>query len=190
MDVKHELIYRVGGGGGGGGGGVVSGIMKGGLGASASGNCLPDELLLGSVKTEPRVQSPCDPSAGTTAPSIELGHHLASSATGTSALTPSSSGGATTPNGGLFTGISSTKRPRTDDWLPSPSSGSVGPLPPLTPSPGPPGHSYTVISNGYSSPLSSGSYDPYSPNGKIGKCRAKYHLNTFRPKRGGGEIGL
>lgn len=178
MDVKPELIYRVGGGGSGGGGGVVSGIMKGGLGgltgASASGSCLPDELLLGSVKTEPRVQSPCDPSAGTTAPSIELGHHLASSATATSAVTPSSSGGAATPNGGLFAGISSTKRPRTDDWLPSPSSGSAGPLPPLTPSPGPPGHSYTIISNGYPSPLSSGSYDPYSPNGKIGKCRAKY----------------
>ncbi|PNF15670.1 Ecdysone receptor [Cryptotermes secundus] len=101
---------------------------------------------------------------------IELGHHLASSATATSGVTPSSSGSATTPNGGLFSGItSSNKRHRTDDWLPSPSPGSVGPLPPLTPSPGPPGHPYTVISNGYSSPLSSGSYDPYSPNGKIGR---------------------
>lgn len=166
MDVKHELIYRVGGGGGG-----VNSIMKAGLGgASATGGCLSDELLLSSVKTEPRVHSPCDPSAGVTAPSIELGHHLASSATATSGVTPSSSGSATTPNGGLFSGItSSNKRHRTDDWLPSPSPGSVGPLPPLTPSPGPPGHPYTVISNGYSSPLSSGSYDPYSPNGKIGE---------------------
>jgi ecdysone receptor len=167
MDVKHEFIYRVGGGAG----GVVNSIMKAGLGGvSATGSCLADELILSSVKTEPRVQSPCDPGTGTTAPSIELGHHLAPSATATSGVTPSSSGSATTPNGGgLFSGIaSSNKRHRTDDWLPSPSSGSVGPLPPLTPSPGPQGHPYTGI-NGYSSPLSSGSYDPYSPNGKIGK---------------------
>ncbi|KDR08757.1 Ecdysone receptor, partial [Zootermopsis nevadensis] len=93
-----------------------------------------------------------------------------SSATATSGVAPSSSGGAATSNGGLFSGISaSNKRPRADDWLPSPSSASAGHLPPLTPSPGPPGHPYTVISNGYSSPLSSGSYEPYSPNGKIGR---------------------
>lgn len=41
---------------------------------------------------------------------------------------------------------------------------------PLTPSPGPPSQSYTAgLSNGYSSPMSSGSYDPYSPNGKLGR---------------------
>jgi hypothetical protein len=185
MDVKHELIYRVGGGGDGGDGGIINSIMKaglGGLGASASSSCLSDELLLSSVKTEPRVHSPCDPSAGTTASGIELGHHLASSATATSGVAPSSSGGAVTPNGGLFSGISaSNKRPRVDDWLPSPSSGSAGHLPPLTPSPGPPGHPYTVISNGYSSPLSSGSYEPYSPNGKIGKYKV-ISLN-FIPQR-------
>lgn len=171
MDVKHELIYRVGGGGDGGDVGIVDSIMKAGLsglGASASGS----EFLLSSVKTEPRVHSPCDPSVGTTASGIELGHHLASSATATSGVAPSSSGGAATSNGGLFSGISaSNKRPRADDWLPSPSSASAGHLPPLTPSPGPPGHPYTVISNGYSSPLSSGSYEPYSPNGKIGKYK-------------------
>jgi hypothetical protein len=176
MDVKHELIYRVGGGGDIGESAIVNSIMKaglGGLGPSASGICLTDDLLLSSVKTEPRVHSPCDPSAGTTAATLELGHHhLASSATATSGVAPSSSGGAATPNGGLFSGISASKRPRADDWLPSPSSGSAGHLPPLTPSPGPPGHPYTVISNGYSSPLSSGSYEPYSPNGKIGKYRS------------------
>jgi hypothetical protein len=179
MDVKHEFIFRAGGGAG----GVVNSIMKAGLGgASATGSCLADELILSSVKTEPRVQSPCDPGTGTTAPSIELGHHLAPSATATSGVTPSSSGSATTPNGGLFSGIaSSNKRHRTDDWLPSPSSASVGPLPPLTPSPGPPGHPYTVISNGYSSPLSSCSYDPYSPNGKIGKYIARIRSSlSFR----------
>lgn len=74
-------------------------------------------------------------------------------------------------------GNGGTKRPRPDDWLSSPSPGgatsainvSVSSAPPLTPSPGPPSHPYTVISNGYSSPMSSGSYDPYSPNGKIGR---------------------
>lgn len=60
-----------------------------------------------------------------------------------------------------------TKR-RVDDWLSSPSPTAHAPA--LTPSPGEPNHPYTVISNGYSSPtMSSGSYDPYSPNGKIGE---------------------
>lgn len=60
------------------------------------------------------------------------------------------------------------KRQRTDDWLSSPNSGTISvSAPPLTPSPGPP--TYTVINNGYSSPMSSGSYDPYSPNGKNGR---------------------
>nr|BAM66821.2 ecdysone receptor isoform A [Periplaneta americana] len=172
MDLKHEIIYRV-------GGGAAGTIMKnaglGGLGGGgASGNCLSEELLLSSVKTEPRVHSPCDPNTAPATPGVDLGHHLTSSATATSGVTPSGSGGgsaATTPNGGsLFSGItSSNKRPRPDDWLSSPSPGSAGPLPPLTPSPGPPGHPYTVISNGYSSPMSSGSYDPYSPNGKLGR---------------------
>jgi ecdysone receptor len=179
--VKHELIYRVGGGGG----GIVNSMMKAGLSsAGATGSCLTDELIQSSVKTEPRVHSPCDLGGGTTAPGIELGHHLAPSVTATSGLAPSSSGSAVTSNGGLFSGIaSSNKRHRTDDWLPSPSSGSVGPLPPLTPSPGPPGHPYTVISNGYPSPLSSGSYDPYSPNGKIGKCNAHRTEFTAWPLR-------
>lgn len=70
-------------------------------------------------------------------------------------------------------GGSANKRARADDWLSSPSPGTVTTVnsaPPLTPSPGPQSHPYTVI-NGYSSPMSSGSYDPYSPNGKIGKLR-------------------
>lgn len=41
--------------------------------------------------------------------------------------------------------------------------------------------------NGYSSPLSSGSYGPYSPNGKIGKIYIYYyiihHLRTFSTRR-------
>jgi ecdysone receptor len=182
MDVKHELIYRVGGGGD---GDIVNSIMKAGVSASSS-SSLSEELLLRCVKTEPRVHSPCDPTAVTAPAGIELGHHLASGATATSGVAPSSSAGAATPNGGLFSGITaSNKRPRPDDWLPSPSSGSAGHLPPLTPSPGPPGHPYTVISNGYSSPLSSGSYEPYSPNGKIGKYNVV--LTLFRGGGGGGR---
>uniref|UniRef100_A0A1B0DNH5 Uncharacterized protein n=1 Tax=Phlebotomus papatasi TaxID=29031 RepID=A0A1B0DNH5_PHLPP len=55
-----------------------------------------------------------------------------------------------------------------DDWLSSPSPGSVpSSAPPLSPSPGSQSHNYNNISNGYPSPMSTGSYDPYSPNGKI-----------------------
>ncbi|KAH8254841.1 hypothetical protein KR032_012453, partial [Drosophila birchii] len=60
------------------------------------------------------------------------------------------------------------KRPRLDaaeDWMSTPSPGSVpSSAPPLSPSPGSQNHSY----NGYASPMSAGSYDPYSPNGKTG----------------------
>lgn len=73
-------------------------------------------------------------------------------------------------NGPSVVITSAGKRPRTEDWStqsPGNGQGSIGP--PLTPSPGPPGHNYAAISsNGYSSPMSSGSYDPYSPTGKIG----------------------
>ncbi|PZC84520.1 hypothetical protein B5X24_HaOG205094 [Helicoverpa armigera] len=45
------------------------------------------------------------------------------------------------------------------DWMAGGAgAGSPSPGPPVQPQP-----------NGYSSPLSSGSYGPYSPNGKIGK---------------------
>ncbi|XP_052124317.1 ecdysone receptor-like [Frankliniella occidentalis] len=74
------------------------------------------------------------------------------------------------------------KRPSPDHWDSSPShSDSATAAPPLTPSPGPNPHHYTVISNGYSSPMSSGSYDPYSPNGKLGKwsCRS----GCFSPRK-------
>lgn len=59
-----------------------------------------------------------------------------------------------------------------DDWLSSPSPGSVpSSAPPLSPSPGSQIHNYntSTMSNGYSSPMSTGSYDPYSPNSKLGK---------------------
>uniref|UniRef100_A0A336MYE7 CSON009621 protein n=1 Tax=Culicoides sonorensis TaxID=179676 RepID=A0A336MYE7_CULSO len=83
-----------------------------------------------------------------------------------------------TPNGHV---IYAGKRPRiegNEDWLSSPSPGSVpGNALPLSPSPGSQSHTYaTTMSNGYSSPMSTGSYDPYSPNGKLGEYKI---LNLF-----------
>jgi len=56
-----------------------------------------------------------------------------------------------------------------EDWMSTPSPGSVpSSAPPLSPSPGSQNHSYNM-SNGYASPMSAGSYDPYSPTGKTGE---------------------
>lgn len=150
MDIKHELIYR------------------------------EDDVLL--VKSEPQLHSPRS-SNGTIMTS-----NLLCANNGLTTLAGTSMNGLSNvtvvPSNGLSSGVFSAggggsvnKRPRTDDWMSSPSPGtiSVNNVPPLTPSPGPPSHPYTVISNGYSSPMSSGSYDPYSPNGKIGE-----YLNQFR----------
>ncbi|XP_017786110.1 PREDICTED: ecdysone receptor-like [Nicrophorus vespilloides] len=132
-----------------------------------------DEVLL--VKTEPRLHSPNGlqtangPTNGlVTLASSSSGH----SSSVTNGLTNSNGLSASSNGNGPFSSLS--KRPRTDEWLPSPGGatiigGGVGTSAPLTPSPGPPSNTYTAISNGYSSPMSSGSYDPYSPNGKIGK---------------------
>ncbi|XP_065155885.1 ecdysone receptor isoform X2 [Atheta coriaria] len=118
---------------------------------------LKHDLLYGEerlvVKTEPRLHSPTSNGAPPPATNGVAG----------------SNGFAL--NGGPFSGLG--KRPRTDEWPPTSGGGQATPggggSAPLTPSPGPPSHSYTVASNGYSSPMSSGSYDPYSPNGKIGR---------------------
>ncbi|XP_018560858.1 ecdysone receptor isoform X2 [Anoplophora glabripennis] len=157
MDIKHEMIYR------------------------------DDDVLL--VKTEPQLHSPCQPASGNGITNL-LGssnlcaapNGLVTTLAGSSALSSANGLVAVASNNGLgaggpfsgfgVTGVAVTpnKRPRTDDWLSSPSSGTISvSAPPLTPSPGPPSQPYTVISNGYSSPMSSGSYDPYSPNGKIGR---------------------
>ncbi|KAF5284696.1 hypothetical protein FQR65_LT13449 [Abscondita terminalis] len=136
------------------------------------------------VKTEPRLHSPC----GTSANGLTT-QNLLTNVSSTNGLTTSisvvtnntaisnnsisiSTNGIGGSNSYNNVGTSNNKRPRTDEWLSSPSSGTISvSVPPLTPSPGPPGQQYTtVISNGYSSPMSSGgSYDPYSPNGKIGR---------------------
>ncbi|KAJ8914556.1 hypothetical protein NQ315_010020 [Exocentrus adspersus] len=163
MDIKHEMIYR------------------------------EDDVLL--VKTEPQLHSPCQPASGNGITVTNLlsssnlcatTNGLATTLAGGSALSTVNGLAVATSNNGLgaggpFSGFTATsvavtpnKRPRTDDWLSSPSSGTISvSAPPLTPSPGPPSQPYTVISNGYSSPMSSGSYDPYSPNGKIVKVFEK-----------------
>lgn len=59
-----------------------------------------------------------------------------------------------------------------EEWISSPSPSSVpSSAPPMSPSPGSQNHNFnaTNMSNGYASPMSTGSYDPYSPNGKIGE---------------------
>ncbi|KAL3267821.1 hypothetical protein HHI36_006954 [Cryptolaemus montrouzieri] len=157
MDIKHEMIYR------------------------------DDDLLL--VKSEPQLLSPCSTSANGLLTSSTLicssTNGLVTSLAGssnlnglTSAISPNNNGLGL--NSGPFSGLGinqntnsqpPNKRPRTEEWLSSPSPGTISvSAPPLTPSPGPPTHTYAVISNGYPSPMSSGSYDPYSPtNGKLGE---------------------
>lgn len=72
-------------------------------------------------------------------------------------------------NSGPFSALSG-KRSRADDWLNSSSSGTTAAI---TIGGGPPSpvqssHNFTLIGNGYHSPGSNGSYDPYSPTGKTG----------------------
>ncbi|XP_049823433.1 ecdysone receptor isoform X2 [Aethina tumida] len=146
MDLKHEMMYR------------------------------DDDVLL--VKSEaPPLQTSNGLAtilAGATTPSNGLVTTLAAVGNGIQ-----SNGLVSGQFGGLGNGSASgsgngtaAKRQRTDEWMGSPSPRTISAIaPPLTPSPGPPGHQlpFTVISNGYSSPMSSGSYDPCSPNDKSGK---------------------
>ncbi|XP_026467259.1 ecdysone receptor [Ctenocephalides felis] len=64
----------------------------------------------------------------------------------------------------------SKQQHKVEEWKRSPSPSLTNShVPPLTPSPGPSSLPYSTLSNGYSSPMSSGSCDPYSPNGKMGR---------------------
>ncbi|CAG9862630.1 unnamed protein product [Phyllotreta striolata] len=149
MDIKPEMIYR------------------------------DDDVLL--VKSEPQLYSPTN---GNVTVGSLLSGASSNGLVATSSGMPQSNGvlvasnGAGGGGGGAFGAFANAvvqpvkNRPtRTEDFLSSPSPGTMSGnnAPPLTPSPGPPSQAYTVISNGYSSPMSSGSYDPYSPNGKIGR---------------------
>lgn len=140
--------------------------------------------------------------AGVTLVKAEITDHLAgtSAATSTPATTPASPApSALSP--GLFT-ASSNKRPRTDDWLSPTSPASPhsqqhlvystpqqqinSQQPPLAHST-PLGQTQQAQqppnNNGYASPMSSGSYDPYSPNGKIGKFSHQFSTNLSNLSR-------
>lgn len=117
-------------------------MFRGGTSTMKSMGNGDEDLILTQVKSEPRVHSPCEKDMAPAGPS---------------------------QSNSLFSTIAnSNKRSRTDDWLSPPSPGPPMGSAPLTPSPGP-HNQYAVISNGYSSPMSSGSCDPYSPNGKLGE---------------------
>ncbi|XP_046818879.1 period circadian protein-like isoform X4 [Vespa crabro] len=115
----------------------------------------------------------------------EVPEHLAGTST-----TPSAVTGPVGTGSGLFAGIpSSNKTSRPDDWLATGSPGSPqatlqshhvvyttpqqqlpDPQPPLAHS-SPLAHQQQqppASNNGYASPMSTSSYDPYSPNSKIG----------------------
>ncbi|XP_076683861.1 uncharacterized protein LOC143376942 [Andrena cerasifolii] len=114
--------------------------------------------------------------------------------------TPSSVIGPVTAATGLFAGIvSANKTSRPDDWLAASSPGSPSTLqnqhvvyttpqqqlsesqqqqPPLAHS-SPLAHQQQqpASNNGYASPMSTSSYDPYSPNSKIGELHRR-HTST------------
>ncbi|XP_073844379.1 ecdysone receptor isoform X1 [Musca autumnalis] len=84
----------------------------------------------------------------------------------------STGGAATDPSNGSLVFIPS-KRARLElreEWISTPSPGSVPSTAPLSPSSASQNQMYGAnLSNGYSSPMSAGSYDPFSPNGKQGR---------------------
>lgn len=112
--------------------------------------------------------------------------HLAGTSTSPATVTAVATGPISTGSN-LFTGIAnSNKTARSDDWLATNSPGSPQnslqsqhvvystsqqqlseQQPPMAHS-SPLAHQQ-VSNNGYASPMSTGSYDPYSPNGKIGE---------------------
>nr|NP_724456.1 ecdysone receptor, isoform A [Drosophila melanogaster]NP_724457.1 ecdysone receptor, isoform D [Drosophila melanogaster]NP_724458.1 ecdysone receptor, isoform E [Drosophila melanogaster]AAF57278.3 ecdysone receptor, isoform A [Drosophila melanogaster]AAG22334.2 ecdysone receptor, isoform D [Drosophila melanogaster]AAM68346.1 ecdysone receptor, isoform E [Drosophila melanogaster] len=117
---------------------------------------MPDVISVGTVAGGSSVATVVAPAATTTSNKPN------------STAAPSTSAAAA--NGHLV--LVPNKRPRldvTEDWMSTPSPGSVpSSAPPLSPSPGSQNHSYNM-SNGYASPMSAGSYDPYSPTGKTGR---------------------
>ncbi|XP_058979809.1 ecdysone receptor isoform X1 [Musca domestica] len=82
-------------------------------------------------------------------------------------------GGSADPSNGSSAVFLPSKRARLElreEWISTPSPGSVPSTAPLSPSSASQNHIYGAnLSNGYSSPMSAGSYDPFSPNGKQGR---------------------
>ncbi|XP_038109312.1 ecdysone receptor isoform X2 [Culex quinquefasciatus] len=131
-----------------------------------------DEIMLKAVKVEPMPVTDsggggkgagaisATTSGGVTVTAIPV------QAAAAAAAAPASSGATGTVNGNVIYGGKRRLESNNEEWISSPSPGSVpGSAPPLSPSPGSQSHTYTTTM----SPMSTGSYDPYSPNGKMGR---------------------
>ncbi|XP_055533401.1 ecdysone receptor isoform X1 [Wyeomyia smithii] len=125
-----------------------------------------DEIMLKAVKVEPL---PADSGGGGGGGGATSATSSGVTVTAIPASAPTTSSVPT--NGQVIYGGKRRLESNAEEWISSPSPGSVpGSAPPLSPSPGSQSHTYTTtMSNGYSSPMSTGSYDPYSPNGKMGR---------------------
>uniref|UniRef100_A0A182ISE9 Uncharacterized protein n=1 Tax=Anopheles atroparvus TaxID=41427 RepID=A0A182ISE9_ANOAO len=141
-----------------------------------------DDIMLKAVKVEPLPSDTGGAGAGGGASSASVNGGSTGVTANTVTVTtipPSTNGGGHVVFGGK------RRHESNEEWISSPSPGSVqGSAPPLSPSPGSQSHTYTTtMSNGYSSPMSTGSYDPYSPNGKIESCiRCSFGTqNTLHP---------
>lgn len=120
---------------------------------------------------------------------VERPDHLAATSTSPATVAAASTGPINTGSGLFATIANNNKTNRSDDWLATNSPGSPQnsvhsqhvvytasqqqlseqQQPPMAHS-SPLAHQQQQVSNnGYASPMSTSSYDPYSPNGKIGK---------------------
>ncbi|KNC23410.1 hypothetical protein FF38_00763 [Lucilia cuprina] len=104
--------------------------------------------------------------------SVSASGGVVSAAAGSVAGAGGSGGEALTSSNGSMVFVPS-KRARMElreEWISTPSPGSVPSTAPLSPSSASQNHMYGAnMSNGYASPMSAGSYDPFSPNGKTGR---------------------
>ncbi|XP_032676757.1 ecdysone receptor isoform X1 [Odontomachus brunneus] len=136
--------------------------------------------------------------------------HLAGTSTSPATVTAVSSGSINTGSGLFATIANNNKTTRSDDWLTTNSPGSpqnslqnqqvvyTAPQqlseqqqPPIAHS-SPLAHQQQQVSNnGYASPMSTSSYDPYSPNGKISRDELSQpsSLNGYGSNSGGGGNG-
>ncbi|KAK2581848.1 hypothetical protein KPH14_002313 [Odynerus spinipes] len=161
-----------------------------GTAGSTTGAAVPGNPVVAGVST---IASVVASAASLTLVKAEAPEHLG--AAGTSGA-PTAVTGPVGTGSGLFAGIaSSNKTSRPDDWLATTSPGSpqnalqsqhvvyTTPQQQL-PDPQPPlAHSSPLAqqqqqppasNNGYASPMSTSSYDPYSPNSKIGCARPNF----------------
>lgn len=111
--------------------------------------------------------------------------HLAGTSTSPASTVAAMTAGSISTGSSLFAGITNSNKTRSDDWLATNSPESpqsslqsqhvvytasqqqLSEQPPVAHSS--PHQQQQVSNNGYASPMSTGSYDPYSPNGKVGK---------------------